>query len=253
MMTNDFVSSPTAHRVKLPVFEGPLDLLLHLIRKSEVDIFNIPIAAITEEYLGHLELMEALDVNVAGEYLVVAATLIHIKSKMLLPKDEKEEAQEDPRADLVRQLLEYEQFKKISLSFGAMEARRREFYPRPLAEDELVEEEFVEATLFDLLKAFQRMAFYLPQETLKEIAGETFSVTQKMNELLDSLEQDPHYHWRWFGGSRGELIAKLLAVLELVRMKLIQVMQSQRFGEIHVTRAVDDLPDAVEFVGEPQT
>lgn len=280
---SDFTSSPTAFKIKLPVFEGPLDLLLHLIRKNEVDILNIPIASITEEYLAHLRLMEALDVNVAGEYLVVAATLIHIKSKMLLPKEETETPQEDPRADLVRQLMEYQQFKKISESFGFMEARQRDVFPRPVEDDEFIEEEFVEATLFDLLKAFQRMAHYLPQETLNEIAGETFSVTQKMNDLLDALEKDPHFHWRWYdelfphrnaleaamaglsssetgveeirsvgevGRRRGELIAMLLAVLELVRMKLVQVFQSKRFGEIHVSRAVEELPETIEWVGE---
>ncbi len=247
---SEFVSSPTAYQVRLNVFEGPLDLLLHLIRKNEVDILNIPMAQITEEYLGHLRLMEALDVNIAGEYLVMAATLVYIKSKMLLPPDESAAVEEDPRVDLVRQLMEYQQFKRISESFGTMEGRQRDLFPRRVEEDALIEEEVIEATLFDLLKAFQRMAWYFPQETLNEISGDSFSVTQKMNELLDTLEKDPTFHWQWEEHKKAELIAMLLAILELVRMKLVLVLQSRRFGDIHVTRSQETVSETVQWAGE---
>lgn len=264
----EFVSSPSAYQVKLQQFEGPLDLLLHLIKKSEVDIFNIPIASITDEYLAHLDMMRDLDVNVAGEFIVMAATLIYMKSKMLLPKDEKADPEEDPRADLVRQLLEYQQFKQISETFGQWEVRARDYMPREMEDHELKEEEFVEATLYDLLRAFQKMAVYFPQEDLREIARETFSVTQKMNEVLDHLEQQEALHWRWkewleelvehtdaLGTvvsfkRKGELIAMFLAVLELVRLKLARVMQSNRFGEIHLMRSETPVPESLTWSGE---
>ncbi len=130
------MSTPTqaimSYKVKLEVFEGPLDLLLYLIKKEEVNIYDIPIAKITDQYLEYLELMQLMDLDIAGEFLVMAATLMHIKSRMLLPPDqlEEEEAEEDPRAELVRRLLEYKKFKEAASQLATMESQQKHFFPR---------------------------------------------------------------------------------------------------------------------------
>src|SRR3990167_9337508 len=159
------------YKVKLEVFEGPLDLLLYLIKKEEVDIYDIPISRITKEYLEYLELMQLLDLNIAGEFIVMAATLMHIKSKILLPKDptQEEEAEEaDPRAELVRRLLEYKKFKEAAGELSHMASKQKGVFGRITAESPVApdpeEAEFFEASLFDLITAFTKVMKDIPKE-----------------------------------------------------------------------------------------
>ncbi|MEN6465688.1 MAG: segregation/condensation protein A, partial [Syntrophaceae bacterium] len=182
-----------AYEIKLEVFEGPLDLLLFLIKKNEIDIYNIPIASITEEYLKHLEAMKSLNLDLAGEYLVMASTLVHIKSRMLLPvsDEDAEMDEEDPRAELVRQLLEYKAFKEAALNLGSRSVLGRDVFKReafPERESVRDDQEVLELSIFDLIAAFQKVLSTMKKEDIMEIEAERFSLTDTINEVLEKLQ-----------------------------------------------------------------
>jgi segregation and condensation protein A len=228
---------------RLEGFEGPLDLLLHLIQKNELDIFNIPIALITEQYLEYLQLIKVLNLDVAGEYLLMASTLLHIKSKMLLPKssEEEEEEEEDPRAELIRRLLEYQKYKQAA---GELEKRplldRDVFIRLVTAESgEELEEERIEVNLFELLEAFRQVLERVKLESVHEVILEHLSVEDKIQEILTILEREKRsmaFH-RLFPeqASRKVVIITLLAILELVKMKRIRIFQLAPFETIRVS------------------
>lgn len=229
---------------RLEGFEGPLDLLLHLIQKNELDIFNIPIALITEQYLEYLQLMKVLNLDMAGEYLLMASTLLHIKSRMLLPKSSEgaeEEEEEDPRAELVRRLLEYQKYKQAA---GELEKRpmldRDVFiHLMPGELEEIPEEERIEVNLFDLLEAFRKVLEKARSEAVHEVTLEPLSVEDKIEEILALLQRENRstaFH-RLFpeGGSRRVIIITLLAILELVKMKRIRIFQLAPFETIRVS------------------
>ena len=178
-------------RVQLEIFEGPLDLLLHLIKKNEVSITDIPLALITEQYLATLELMQTLDLDLAGEFLVMAATLIHIKSRMLLPVGEEEAEEEegvDPRAELVRRLLEYQRYKEAAAELEQREVLTRDVFVRASAPiEEAGPREFREVSVFELLGALKRVIDRLPKDFVHEVTLEKVSVREKMTLLLDTL------------------------------------------------------------------
>jgi len=188
----DDVVEETPYQVKLNAFTGPLDLLLHLIRKHEINVYDIPISKIAQQYLEYLNLMKTLNLSMAGEFLVMAATLLHIKSRMLLPKDEqaqKEEEGEDPREELVRRLVEYEQFKNAAIHLSGRERLWREAFfrePQPLETPGVPEEWLMEdLSLFDLLGALQEVLDRTDSQTLLEISQETITVQERVNALLD--------------------------------------------------------------------
>ncbi len=231
-----------SYKVKLEVFEGPLDLLLYLIKKNEIDIYDIPIAAITEQYLEYLELMRMLDLNIAGEFLVIAATLIHIKSKMLLPPDEKEllpEEEEDPREELVRRLVEYKKFKEVAGILQDLESQRKKMFTRDIPFEVEPGEVFFEASLFDLITAFTRVLKDVPKEMFQEIIKDEFTVERSMHDLLHMLVKTPVMSlFDLFKNAKNkpEIIATFLAVLELIRLKEIIVVQKQNFSDIEIIR-----------------
>lgn len=227
---------------RLEGFEGPLDLLLHLIQKNELDILNIPIALITEQYLEYLQLMKVLNLDVAGEYLLMASTLLHIKSKMLLPKSsEREEEEEDPREELIRRLLEYQKYKQAG---GELEKRPmldRDVFIRlmPAEPEEGPEEERIEVNLLELLEAFRQVLERVKTETVHEVILEHLSVEDKIQEILMLLERENRsltFH-RLFPeqASRRVVIITLLAILELVKMKRIRIFQLAPFETIRVS------------------
>jgi segregation and condensation protein A len=227
---------------RLEGFEGPLDLLLHLIQKNELDIFNIPIALVTEQYLEYLQLMKVVNLDVAGEYLLMASTLLHIKSKMLLPKSlEGEEEEEDPRAELVRRLLEYQQYKQAA---GELEKRPmldRDVFIRLMAPEleEVPEEERIEVNLFELLEAFRQVLERVKLESVHEVILEHLSVEDKIQEILTLLGRENRsmaFH-RLFPeqASRRVVVITLLAILELVKMKRIRIFQLAPFETIRVS------------------
>jgi len=231
-----------SYKVKLEVFEGPLDLLLYLIKKNEIDIYDIPIATITEQYLEYLDLMRMLDLNIAGEFLVIAATLIHIKSKMLLPPDEKEllpEEEEDPREELVRRLVEYKKFKEVAGILQDLESQRKKMFTRDIPFEVEPGEVFFEASLFDLITAFTRVLKDVPKEMFQEIIKDEFTVEQKVHDLLHMLVKTPVMSlFDLFKNAKNkpEIIATFLAVLELIRLKEIIVVQKNNFSDIEIIR-----------------
>ena len=241
------------YQVKLETFEGPLDLLLHLIRENQVDILDIPIALITEQYLEYVRMMEDLDLAVAGEFLLMAATLVHLKSRMLLPPEapaEGEEAPEDPRTELVDRLLEYQRFKEVAADLAAREAEQALRFPRggpPLVGEV---EGPLTLSLFDLLAAFRRVLQRAEGGPVLEITRETLDVGQRLLHVLDLLgAESPIPFTALFAGqrTRGDLIVTFLALLEILRRGLATARQPEPFGEIMVYRALaPPAPEAVE-------
>jgi segregation and condensation protein A len=241
--------------VRLPVFEGPLDLLLHLIREAKLDIYDIPIAQVTSQYLEALALMEALDLEVAGEFLVMAATLMEIKSRMLLPRPPAaatdDEEGDDPRAALVQRLLEYEQYKQVAEGLRHLEDSRRLQFTRlaePESEDAVP---LAELQPEDLLRALRRMlaAFTDAEPPVASLQRERINLRLRMRELWGRLQDSPEplsFHSLFAGHarpSRLEVILSFLAVLELLRLGRIRVFQAHPLADLILTRRD---PDDVE-------
>jgi segregation and condensation protein A len=237
-----------SYAIKLDIFEGPLDLLLYLIKKNEVDIYNIPIAAITEQYLNHLELMRSMNLDLAGEYLVLAATLLNIKSKMLLPPEEKEEGEEeqpDPRAELVRQLLEYQTFKEAAFNLGQRTLLERDVFKRGIVQEIKKEpgEELIEVDLFQLVEAFREIVSGLKDDDLLEIDTEKMSLSDRIYEIMERLSVEKSMHFRDLLADvhdRRMIIYTLLAILELMKMRIVKAYQTHAFGPIRIFLAVEE-------------
>jgi segregation and condensation protein A len=243
--------------VQLEFFEGPLDLLLHLIKKSEVSITDIPIAAITEQYLATMELMQTLSLDVAGEFLVMAATLIHIKSRMLLPPDEsdlEENEEGDPRDELVRRLLEYQRFKEAAGELERRDILKRDVFVRsPGAPAETETVGFESVSLFDLISALRTVLDRLPKDSAHEVVLETFSVREKMSQLLEDLHRRGKIVFQdLFQGasSRLEVVVTFLAMLELVKIRAVKIWQEDSEGPI-VIAASAPLEEAHQKMAEP--
>ena len=255
--------SQEEYKVRLEVFEGPLDLLLYLIKKEELDIHNIPIERVTSQYIQYLDLMKMLDLNIAGEVLVMAATLMMIKSRMLLPVEERpelEEEEEDPRWDLVRQLVEYKKFKDAALHLEALEARREDIFGRDGAEAVLGRDSELalhDVGLFDLISAFSEALKKVKTEELREIFAERFTVAEKIEVLGDRLRREKRFSIsEMFAGmrSRHEIACTFLALLELIRLNQARAVQVETYGEIFIERAegvVELVPPLVEEAPAP--
>jgi len=231
----------TAYRVKLDAFEGPLDLLLYLIRKSQVDIYDIPIAEITQQYLDMLDLMKTLNLEIAGEFLVMAATLIQIKSRMLLPgpaEGEEEEEGEDPRKELVDRLLEYERFKEAARSLEDRDILERDVFLRTSSENG--QEEELELSLFELIEAMQQVLRRSSQELIHEITLERTSVEEKITEILDRLSRcggEVDFRSLFEREPTKELIIlTFLALLELIKIRMVKVYQRKAFHPIKLRK-----------------
>ncbi len=232
------------YKVSLEVFEGPLDLLLYLIKKDEVDIYDIPIGRITDQYMAYLNLMKVLDLNIAGDFLVMAATLMLIKSRMLLPVEERtemeEEEEEDPRWDLVRQLVEYKKFKDAADHLEVLEMRMENVFGRESEHVELgapPEVDLRDASIFDLISALNEALGRVQQEDLQEIFGEQYTVSQKVTFIVETLKVTRRLCISdLFTGmvSRLEIVCTFLAVLELIKLNRIAAVQDRHFGAIMV-------------------
>ncbi|MBI5055948.1 MAG: segregation/condensation protein A [Nitrospirae bacterium] len=227
---------------KLSAFEGPLDLLLHLIKENKIDIYDIPIVQITKQYMQYLEMMKELNLEIAGEFLVMAATLIHIKSRMLLPPDEeeKQEAAEDPRSELVQRLLEYQAYKESSIFLRKQEDTWKNIFQRtrPDKDDFVFEPEPVlfEANVFDLITAFKKLLERAPAE-IREITRETLTVADRINFIMERIENEDGVRFEDLfeeGFSRVTLIVTFLALLEIIRLGLVRIYQEKAFGAIWI-------------------
>jgi segregation and condensation protein A len=241
-----------SYEIKLDIFEGPLDLLLYLIRKNEIDIYNIPIALITERYLEYLDMMRSLNLDLAGEYLVLAATLIHIKSRMLLPTTEdevggEEDEGEDPRAELVRQLVEYQAFKEAALSLEDRPILDRDVFKRgALVEQpsatEQEEEAMIEVGVFELVQAFRRIVSGLDQSEDLAIDTEKMSLTDRINEIMERLSEEKQLTFTELLGERMDrkrIVYTFLAILELMKLRMVRAYQSGPFSAIRLFLAVE--------------
>jgi segregation and condensation protein A len=232
------------YKVTLEVFEGPLDLLLYLIKKDEVDIYDIPIGRITDQYMEYLKLMKVLDLNIAGDFIVMSATLMLIKSRMLLPvesrPDQEEEDEEDPRWDLVRQLVEYKKFKDAANHLEELEMHMENVFGRESEHVELGEPPDVDlrdASIFDLISSLNEALGRVQQEDIQEIFAEEYTVSQKVTYIIENLKIAKRLSITdLFTGmkSRQEIVCTFLAVLELIKLNRIAAVQDERFGQIMV-------------------
>jgi len=228
--------------IRLDSFEGPLDLLLHLIKREEIDIWNIPIARITEQYLEYIQLIKDLNINVAGEWLVMAATLIFIKSRMLLPPDPvaaEDETREDPRSELVYQLLEHQKFRNAAQMLHVREEVENAVWNSP--PDEVIEagKDLVAVTLFDLLKAFHEVVRRFETQRGLEVEQEEVTIEQKVTDIRHLLMVHDTIHFSTLFArmpSKMHIIVTFLALLELVRLHEIWLYQKKVFDEIYITR-----------------
>lgn len=238
-----------SYKIKLDIFEGPLDLLLYLIKKNEVNIYDIPISNILGQYLEYIELMKLLDLNVAGEFIVMAATLIQIKSKMLLPPDEtplEEELEElDPRAELVKRLLEYRRYKEAARILREKEEYRRDHFVRP--QQEVIQQDneiHFEANLFDLINAFTKALKEIPKELFLEVIKDEFTIEEKIHDILHLLvKKQKLYLTELFGKAKNkfEIIAIFLSILELIRLKEVIIVQKGIFDDILIMRNKENI------------
>lgn len=241
----DSTNSLNIYNIKVPVFEGPLDLLLHLIKENKVDIYDIPIAVITGQYLQYIKMMKELNLDVAGDFLVMAATLIHIKSRMLLPVDEEAstEEQEDPRLELIQRLLEYQAFKDASLGLREKEEEWMNIFHREPVKDVEAEAESAEpelylfdVNLFDLLGAFKKILDTAPPEIVR-ITREALTVKDKISHIMEMLENNDTVRFEDFfkeDRSRVQIVVTFVALLELIRLGLVRAYQENDFGNIWV-------------------
>ncbi|MFH1552047.1 MAG: segregation/condensation protein A [Candidatus Omnitrophota bacterium] len=236
-----------SYKVKLNIFEGPLDLLLFFIKREKIDIYDIPIASVTEQYLEYLKLMEMLDLEIAGEFLVMAATLMHIKSKMLLPQDESDpeaEEEEDPREELVRRLLEYKKYKDAAAQLqDKREAHKDIFFRKGTGgREKIISDDgmgYFEASLFDLITAFRKVLKEVPKEVFHKVIKNEFTVGDKIHQIYHMLaKQSKIYFFSLFKVARDkdEMIVIFLAVLELIKAREIFVVQKGFFEEIEIIR-----------------
>ena len=238
--------------IKIPVFEGPFDLLLHLIRENKLDIYDIPISVITSQYLEYIEIMKELNLEIAGDFLVMAATLIQIKSRMLLPPDEEAaaEEQEDPRLDPVQRLLDYQKYKEAASGLRTKEEEwMRIFHKEPLAEEGEEEGELYlfDLSLFDLLDAFKKILDKAPPEVVS-ITRETLTVKDRISMIMEIIEGKEAVRFEDLfrdGISRVQLIITFVSLLELIRLGLARVYQEKQFGNIWVINPSNQ-PTAVQ-------
>ena len=248
----------TDYQVKFPVFEGPLDLLLYLIKKEEVDIYEVNLTQLATQFLGYIEVMRELDLDIAGEFLVMASTLMYIKSRELLPVEQQvvtegEDDGEDPRWELIRQLVEYKKFKDAAAQLAALEARQEATFARvpvkPVFDDEAPVAKS-QVGLFDLLNAVNAILKRVNQrEDLRDIFEDKWSVSEKIESIRLLILERPRLRFSELferATSRTEVVVTFLALLELIRLHVIQCTQGEHFGEIDIVRAPEpETPEAV--------
>jgi len=243
------------YKVSLEVFEGPLDLLLYLIKKDEVDIYDIPIGRITTQYMEYLELMKILNLEIAGDFIVMAATLMVIKSRLLLPDEARgpveEDDEDDPRWDLVRQLVEYKKFKDAAGFLEHLEAVQENVFLREGEHVELgarPEIGMQDVSIFDLISALNQALDRVPKEELNEIFAEQYTVSEKVDYLLEATKNGkPLTLGRLFRGmrSRHEIVCTFLAVLELIKLNRLAARQDNHFEEIVIEQVAGGEPEPV--------
>ncbi len=260
---SDGLGASDAFRIALPNFEGPLDLLLHLIREHQVDILDIPIALITEKYLAHLEQMREINLDIAGEFLVMAATLVHLKSRMLLPKEEVPALEgepaidtTDPRAELVRRLLEYQKYKHVAEQFMSADLLDRDVFARKVSVDRVgLDAEdigFKEISVFKLIEALDRVLKELEPKFQHQVVVDRLSLSDAIHAIAERLVAGPVKFLDLFTGvrTRSAVVITFLALLEMAKLRLIRLFQAEGESEILVQAKGDALSDLEQKVPE---
>ncbi len=230
-----------AYRVNLgDLFEGPMDLLVYLVKKNELDLYDIPIALITEQYLEYLKLMRAMNIDVAGEFLVMAATLAHIKSRMLLPIDDDQEEAEDPRMEIIRPLEEYLQLKYAAEDLTSRNQLDWDVFVRSHGEGESAYEQYedlVQVSLFELIDAFQKLVKRVSTEEFVHITADTMSIKNRISEIADLLELHGSVTFEELfqqQANKEQIIVTFLAILEMAKSQVIRIMQHVNSGIIRI-------------------
>lgn len=235
------------YHISLEVFEGPLDLLLHLIKENNIDIFNIPISKITDQYVAYIEMMQELNLEVAGEFLLMAATLAHLKSKLLLPPDptqeDPEDVGQDPRAELVRRLLEYQKYKHASEEFFARPQLDRDVFIRIPVQKDIVREqpvELAEVSVFKLVQSFHKILENLPSTHTHDVEREIYSIRDCAAEIENKLKRSNEgklYFSKLFENetNRSKIVASFLAILAMIKRGVLRVFQPDDFNDILLT------------------
>ncbi len=257
------------YQVELPEFEGPLDLLLHLVKKHELDILNIPIAFITDRYLQMLDVMRSLNLDVAGEYLVMAATLAHLKSRELVPPDPAEEAalaadegdeeELDPRQELIRRLLEYQKFKDAGDKLAGRPVTGRNVWPRGATAEDVAGlhalpggAPLAEVPVFRLIESLERVLSRAKVTFTHDVVTDRISITDKINELVDRIEREGSFSFescfafveapmQTATAIKGQVVVTFLAILEMTRLKMVRLTQADVESPIYITKAGADL------------
>lgn len=238
------------YKVKFEIFEGPLDLLLYLVKKEEVDIYEVNLTKIASEFISYVDLMREMDMDLAGEFLVMAATLVLIKSRELLPVDQQvvvegEEDELDPRWELIRRLVEYKKYKDAAGRLQLREFEQENIFPRQPGKPAFAtatEPPRLEVSMFDLIEAVNAVLKRVQSKEVREIFGDRWTVTEKIVSILKTIgEKERIQFGELFDGaaSRSEVIATFLALLELIRLRQIATAQTETFGEIEITRGED--------------
>jgi segregation and condensation protein A len=243
------------YKVKFDVFEGPLDLLLYLIKKEEVDIYDVNLTRLATQFIEYIEMMRMLDLEIAGEFLVMASTLMYIKSRELLPVEQQvtpegEEETDDPRWELIRQLVEYKKFKDAAAELQKLESNQENIYPRIAAKPQFEDESAAlkpNVSVFDLINAVNSILkkFNQQRRDERDIFEDKWTVSEKIELLRSEIMRLPCIRFSSLfaeASSRTEVVVTFLAVLELIRLKVIEAMQSENFGEIEIVRAPDRPP-----------
>ena len=252
------------YNIKLDIFEGPLDLLLHLIKRNEVDIYDIPVAVITEQYLEYIDIMKEMNLEFAGEFLVMAATLVHIKSKMLLPVDEEAVPEEDegidPREELIKRLLEYQRYREAAKELSDRNLLGRDVFGRggqiPLEE---LEEGvgFVNVSVFDLMEAIKGIIARAPKERTIELTSERFKIADNINFIMELLGAEKSTTFTGLfpiGATRGEIVVTFLAVLELAKLLMIKIHQTDdSVIRVYISDEKRDETQPIEITGAIET
>lgn len=247
--TASFLARNRSLDVKLDLYEGPLDLLLEIIRKNEMDIFDIPMVEVTRQYLDYLEQMKQLNLDIAGEFLVMAATLVYIKSRMILPQEAEKVEDEggDPRTELIRKLLEYKAFCEAAKGLETLEVERSQEFTRQIADyyfkeissEGALEVDTLSANLYDLMTAFHQVMKNIGQVSFHSVFEQVISIEEKIDQIKQLFESRPVIWFRELftpESSRNEWIITFLAMLELAKSRFIRILQRERFGEISLER-----------------
>jgi segregation and condensation protein A len=248
-MNMDFINDD--YRVNLDIFEGPLDLLLYLIKKNDLDVYDIPIAFVLEEYMRYLDTLKELDIDLAGEFLFMAAELAHIKSRLLLPDDagEEEETEEDPRADLVRRLLEYQQFKEASNDLLSRKMLGRDVFTQQAREKVADDVDGpVEGNVYELIEAFSKVLENVPSENFHDVAVDRISVNERIYQIIGMMKKGMTKTLEEILGrelTRYNIVVTFLAMLEMCRLRMIKVYQTQMQaqGQIHIQCVMDEVKE----------